>query len=113
MCTGQAEQWNRVARIKLHEYQHLSNTPEEGNFQDVATLAEPEQPHEPHAQHLAMMIKQAFESVISSEELPKLKSQTGSLKEFQLGKRDEHSTVPVVQDIPQSIARKLLMHTLN
>ena len=114
---GQAEQFTRIARIRLHQYQQLNSaqddsTPDGAN---MSNLTEFELPPDPHAQHLAMMVRQAFESVISSEELPRPRSQTGSLQEHQLRGTDTNDLVTAEPNISMSrnAARKLLKINLH
>ena len=66
---------------------------------------------EPHAQHLNMMVKQAFESIISSEELPRPRSQTGSLEEHHL-RGTEPQDSDLIKPAIDKVSRKLLRCTV-
>ena len=109
---GQAEQFTRIARIRLHQYQQLDSSHDDSIPDDAAVSipTEPVLPPEPRAQHLAMMVKQAFEGVISSEELPRPRSQTGSLQEHQLRGTDTNDLVEAESNTStlRNAARKLL-----
>lgn len=105
---GQAEQWNRIARVKLHQYQQL-NKAQDASSTEVQPSAVTDA--EPHAQHLNMMVKQAFESIISSEELPRPRSHTGSLEEHHLrGTEPEDSDI--IKPAIDKVSRKLLRCTV-
>lgn len=82
---GQEEQWRRIARIRLHQiHKEKTGSVNEGLLQASKQAVEPgleEPPAEPQSKHVAARIKQVFESIISSEELPRQPGSLGSLSD--------------------------------
>ena len=82
-CAGQEEQWRRIARIRMHQIRKEKA----GATGQALVQAEPQlveagaadDPAGPQTKHVAARIKQVFENIISSEELPR---QPGSLGSF-------------------------------
>lgn len=81
---GQAEQWQRIARIRLHQVQQqqeaLNKPPEQANQQATETKFA-EDSDDPTVRHAAAKARQVFENIISSEELPRHPKSIGSLSE--------------------------------
>ncbi len=82
---GQAEQWRRIARIRLHQTRQENEAGsgkslEQSTQQAVQTEAEPAL-EEPLSKHAAAKIRKVFENIISNEELPRQPGTIGSLSE--------------------------------
>lgn len=82
---GQAEQWQRIARIRLHQARQdsvaaVDKALEQSKQQVVQSESELE-PEVPLSKHAAAKVRQVFESIISSEELPRQTGSVGSLSD--------------------------------
>lgn len=100
---GQEEQWRRIATIRMHQIrkEKLGNSQEEltqTSKQPVEADLE-ERPGEPYSQQLAFKIRDVFERIISSEELPRQPGSLGSLTDHLKN---------TVQSAPQSDAMQSL-----
>ena len=79
---GQAEQWRRIARIRLHQVQEEKAASTVDALEQAHAQSDPQAetaPEELLSKHAAAKIRQAFEHIISSEELPRQPRIIGSL----------------------------------
>ncbi|DBB12052.1 hypothetical protein WJX82_005280 [Trebouxia sp. C0006] len=79
---GQAEQWRRIARIRFHQIQEEKAASTVNALEQAHAQSDPQAeaaPEEPLSKHAAAKIRQAFEHIISSEELPRQPRIIGSL----------------------------------
>lgn len=111
---GQAEQWRRIARIRLHQSQQ---------DYEAGASSELEKPHlnsqepgaevahaEPLSKHAAAKIRQAFEHIISSEELPRKPRTTGSLTDHLITDSDSGKHAKRMSQVTKSLEQ---IHATN